>query len=394
MWIPAFAFGALIAFLAFHRAAKGGNGGGGASDSSGPQTPSPPKSLPPKMVEPDIGPPKKPPEILCTDKDKEFLQNIGKALKKETLSIALAEKAIPVAARCNKAFMHRLENFIKRQKQKEQAAKDKAEPLTGKDFVCKNKGGVFACRPQSFNALGQVKRLQRAVNELATVLKLPHLMVKVDGAVGSQLTGAVGSLLGRSGTKLDFPMTPENVAVRADELADDFEFQAIDDAAVSGDIEIGVIMSPFNDVSNAQWMDFVETMSTGETGDIDERGKLGMFRESPRRLQSLGLMQGVKPVTLESGARIFAGEFVEPLTLERYLRSPLLQYNVFEQNISALRDELRDAGFELDSLTLSGLLALAHCAGIRGARSWLLNSEDHSRFPMTTEMVHAANGIF
>lgn len=45
-------------------------------------------------------------------------------------------------------------------------------------------------------------------------------------------------------------------------------------------------------------------------------------------------------------------------------------------------------------ITLSGLLALAHSAGMRGAASWLQNANDREKYPHTTKVFSQVNGLF
>lgn len=127
-----------------------------------------------------------------------------------------------------------------------------------------------------------------------------------------------------------------------------------------------------------------------------------MFSIDARRLTELGLMKNVRKIPWE-GREIFMGDFVDPLSLERFLNSPRIQYRVFKKDIANHRDTIvaktklkRLIGTEVDGarLTMSGLLALAKQAGVKGAQSWLTRPTDRTRFPNTTRTFHEVNGIF
>src|SRR4029077_2270565 len=46
------------------------------------------------------------------------------------------------------------------------------------------------------------------------------------------------------------------------------------------------------------------------------------------------------------------------------------------------------------TITLSGLLGVAHIAGLEGLVSWLEHREDRKRFPHTPAMFTRTNGVF
>lgn len=56
--------------------------------------------------------------------------------------------------------------------------------------------------------------------------------------------------------------------------------------------------------------------------------------------------------------------------------------------------EIKLSSGESAKVTLSGVLALARCAGVRGAQNWLSNEKDREKFPNTTKIFDVANGIF
>lgn len=49
---------------------------------------------------------------------------------------------------------------------------------------------------------------------------------------------------------------------------------------------------------------------------------------------------------------------------------------------------------KLVKITMSGLLGLVWKGGMRGAESWLKNSDDRSKYPNTTKTFLNVNGLF
>ena len=99
---------------------------------------------------------------------------------------------------------------------------------------------------------------------------------------------------------------------------------------------------------------------------------------------------------------MYMGTFVPPLTMERFLDSPRIQYGIFKTSMTEYRDaivkgkltELLGQNIGGESLTMSGLIGLASQAGIKGAKSWIAEPEDRKRFPHTTQTFINTNGIF
>lgn len=138
-------------------------------------------------------------------------------------------------------------------------------------------------------------------------------------------------------------------------------------------------------------------MTTQEADTVSEQGRIGLFGVGARRLAELGYMSKVQKIPWGESKEIFMGEFFPPLTLEKFLCAPLVQVQVFEQDMKERCDAIHRgelSSFISSEVTLSGILALTHSAGIKGALSWLLNGEDAEKFPNTTQNFARANGVF
>ena len=112
-------------------------------------------------------------------------------------------------------------------------------------------------------------------------------------------------------------------------------------------------------------------------------------------------MEEVKRVDFENKS-IYMGTFLAPLTMERFLNSPKIQYGICKTSMTEYRDAIVKGGLDKlldkniggESLTMSGLIGLTSQAGIKGAKSWIAKPEERKRFPHTTQTFINTNGIF
>lgn len=157
--------------------------------------------------------------------------------------------------------------------------------------------------------------------------------------------------------------------------------------------------SPIPEASDEQWARFVHLMRAGDVAAVTPTGQVGLFQTRLKRLEDLGLARDVRRVKGEGGAR-WTAAFRPPLTLQRLLSDPLLQYRIFATSMRQYRNDIlanhREAlGKEIEGkkATLSGLLAVAHHAGPALA-SWLANPEDRRRFARTTHAYQTTTEVF
>jgi len=112
-------------------------------------------------------------------------------------------------------------------------------------------------------------------------------------------------------------------------------------------------------------------------------------------------MSGVKKIDFD-GKKIYMGSFIPPMSMERFLSSPKIQYQVFKKSMKEYNKAIDTSGLSrlideeigIEVLTLSGLLGLVSQAGIKGTKGWLTNPQDRERFPHTTKTFLDTNGIF
>ncbi len=97
----------------------------------------------------------------------------------------------------------------------------------------------------------------------------------------------------------------------------------------------------------------------------------------------------------------WTAEWVAPMTKEKFVASGKVQYGTFIASIrkyipAVCKDFGKYVGQKIagKKMTLSGLLALTHRAGFKGAAGWLENPEQRKKFPHTTETYLKATGAF
>lgn len=131
-----------------------------------------------------------------------------------------------------------------------------------------------------------------------------------------------------------------------------------------------VIRSPLEGVEDESWTEFVTLMGNPKTvGKEALSGHLGLFLFHPLRLNRLGI----------------TGD-------GRFLRSPAAQYRALVMSCEDYSPLLKRSVTEKQ--TLSGLLGVAHRAGLRGARKWIKSDDDKAKHPFTTATFELVNGVF
>ena len=178
--------------------------------------------------------------------------------------------------------------------------------------------------------------------------------------------------------------------------------------APKNSIKRSSLESPIAGVPADKWQEFVKILGRGESGD--RKSRLGIFGLTPKRLSDLGVMTNIRSEkTADNAKTAFSGDFVG-MSESDFLTSPSLQYEIFARSISdyakvlpemcgaAIGKQVSGQGAgqntKKSTVTLSGLLALAHLAGIGGVKSWLQKPEDRKKFTNTTNLFLETTGLF
>jgi hypothetical protein len=134
--------------------------------------------------------------------------------------------------------------------------------------------------------------------------------------------------------------------------------------------DVEVIRSPLEGVEDEPWTEFVGLLGNPKNVSREAlSGHLGLFLFHPLRLSRLGITSDGK-----------------------FLRSPAAQYRALVLSFKDYEPLLkRDVTAQR---TLSGLLGVAHRAGLRACRKWIRSDEDKANHPFTTSTFELVNGIF
>lgn len=150
----------------------------------------------------------------------------------------------------------------------------------------------------------------------------------------------------------------------------------------------GAIPSPLLYATASQWSNFVRALVVQELRD-DTTAGFGLFALRPRRLEDLGIMTNLRRVGEdENGRPLWDGDFILPLTRDRFLMSYLAQYNALVKSVVA---HAANATKLPKNMTTSGALAILHHAGGPwGLKSWVKGN----RRKDTAELFDRTNGLF
>jgi hypothetical protein len=154
-------------------------------------------------------------------------------------------------------------------------------------------------------------------------------------------------------------------------------------------------------LDDAKWTAYANATGDQKYQTVSPKGYLGRWLLGPKTALTLARYTDK------------AGTFRPPLTRERFLLSPMLQYDAFLTMTKAHYNEIArrgwldllpesGAGARLDALvveakpvTLSGLLAVAKQAGIAGLERWIKQTDaERAKYPNTMAAFRRANGIF
>lgn len=159
------------------------------------------------------------------------------------------------------------------------------------------------------------------------------------------------------------------------------------------------LVVPVPGITRESWVKFVGAMVNGKAHHVTDSFRLGAFELTVRRLCDLGVMTNLRGTGLERG-KVWDADWIAPGGLKAFLDSPLQQYDLFAESTRRYAEDSKVktlVGATVDDTvtTLSGVLAVAHRAGLPGLSSWVVNPKDRQRFSKTTTAFYSkANGLF
>lgn len=154
--------------------------------------------------------------------------------------------------------------------------------------------------------------------------------------------------------------------------------------------------SPLSGVSDDAWSKYVNAQKRGKLNSVTPGYALGIWHMGMRLLQDIGMAKNVKLVPV-GDKQVYKGDFVAPLTQDIFLRDASIQYEAFRRaavrDANYLRSKFSDMLKAKDGkVTLSGLLAVARYAGLKGAELWL--TQPSTRKEATTAEFNKFKGYF
>jgi hypothetical protein len=150
-------------------------------------------------------------------------------------------------------------------------------------------------------------------------------------------------------------------------------------------------------VPTVAWERFVTIMAIAPREHVSPRRRFGMFGMDARRLADVGFMTTPHKSTIGGESGVWSGEWVAPLTEQKFLASTPAQYEALTRSMRRLVPAAQPhVGKSIDGkrATLSGLLAAGHLAGEAGLGSWVADPAVRKKFGATTAKFDKANGIF
>ncbi len=155
--------------------------------------------------------------------------------------------------------------------------------------------------------------------------------------------------------------------------------------------ESPTIESPLPGISDRKWTDYVLAMRSQKVSDVSPSNDVGMFSMKTKRLADLGLVKGPVQVKAPNGRNVWAGVFIPPMTANKFLTDPLVQYKAFVDSNKDYANKIGrgEIARPSEDMSLSGMLAVLHRCGPKGLESW-----SKKKLPDTEKLVSKVNNIF
>lgn len=156
-----------------------------------------------------------------------------------------------------------------------------------------------------------------------------------------------------------------------EELPDPSEYVSPGGSVARGDDlddgEEAALPSQLDGVSDECWTQFVKRMMTAKLSHVSASNAVGLFEIMPRRLEDLGLVRKLQRSRSPEGRVVYVAVFVQPLTSQRFLRSPQIQYRTFCASMKKYDEQMQKGEIKRDpQMSRSGALAILHRCGPQG----------------------------
>ena len=163
--------------------------------------------------------------------------------------------------------------------------------------------------------------------------------------------------------------------------------------------------SPLAGVDDADWTCYVRRARVARLASISPSYRLGAFALSARELADAGVMSEARKGEWQGRRGVWLGEWADGRSEAAFLASTEQQYaalvaltQLHARAITARHADVIDghgtAQINGQTVTLSGLLAVARKAGLGGLRQWVTSEEDRAAFPESGALFARFNGLF
>lgn len=147
--------------------------------------------------------------------------------------------------------------------------------------------------------------------------------------------------------------------------------------------------SPLPGIADDAWMTLVAALEVQSPRSVSESGGFGAYDMRPRRLQELGLVRVTDRKNRRHKPDMDECDFVAPLTRDRFLSDPLLQYRTLCQSLRRYYDEMKSGVIARpNGVSLAGALAILHRGRRVALQKW------PNLFTDTRARYEAAQGAF
>lgn len=135
------------------------------------------------------------------------------------------------------------------------------------------------------------------------------------------------------------------------------------------------------------WRRFASALETQSVSAVSSTGGLGVYEIRPRRLVELKFADNLRYAG-DSG-RVQVCDFIAPLTRERFLADPQLQYRLFARSIALYNQQLTAGELQQpEGATKAETLAALHVGGRGALKDWA------NLFDRTRLLCRAVRDIF
>ena len=167
--------------------------------------------------------------------------------------------------------------------------------------------------------------------------------------------------------------------------------------------EVETYAAPLPGVDDDTWTCYVRRARVARLASVSPSYRLGAFALSARELADAGVMTEARKGEWQGRRGVWLGEWADGRSQDGFLASAEQQYaalvaltRIHAQAIITRHGTALDGHAQINgqTVTLSGLLAVARKAGLGGLKQWVTSEEDRAAFPESGALFARFNGLF